>query len=299
MGSPLCKRLGPAIERVDLKPGLHPGNLGRIRRAARTGAFDLIACHTSAAHSLAVVSGLSVVVHRRVDFVVGSNPWSRWKYRSAHRFVAVSQGVVRVLCAAGVAEADIDVVHDGVPTATAQSPASDLSVFSPLVGAVGALVDHKAHHLLVSAMAKLPGVQCVIVGEGPLRQVLADQIARLSLADRVFLLGYRTDMGAIFAALDLLVHPSIEEGMGQVVVEAMYAGCPVLVSRAGGLPEVVGSTSEPFAVGDVDALAAAIAKRLKKPGSVEAARSRAEEHFSIDKMVEGTVRAYGRAISSD
>jgi glycosyltransferase involved in cell wall biosynthesis len=176
-------------------------------------------------------------------------------------------------------------------------PAPDLAGPGPLIGAAGALVAHKGPRVLLEALAALPGLRCVIAGEGPLRGALTAQAAALGLGDRLKLLGQRENLPAVLAALDLLVHPSLEEGLGQVVVEAMAAGVPVLVSAAGGLPEVVGDTSVPVPVGDPGALARAIAPRLADPGDLGAARARARDMFSVDAMVEGTLAAYEEAAS--
>jgi glycosyltransferase involved in cell wall biosynthesis len=111
----------------------------------------------------------------------------------------------------------------------------------------------------------------------------------------VGLLGQRQDVAAVLAAVDLLVHPSVEEGMGQAVVEAMAAGRPVLVSDAGGLPEVVGDLCTPVPAGDAVALAAAIRARLDSPGDPQRFVQRARDHFSVDTMVEGTLAAYREA----
>jgi glycosyltransferase involved in cell wall biosynthesis len=256
---------------------------------------DIVAAQSSHAHSLCVLAGLRPVVHRRVDFAVGRSPQGRWKYGRACLYVAVSRGVGRVLEAGGVAPGSIRVVHDGVRPLAALPPARDLQGEGPLVGAVGALVNHKAHQVLVEAMALLPGVRCVIAGEGHRRSRLEAQIRRLGLGDRVGLLGQRQDVAAVLAAVDLLVHPSVEEGMGQAVVEAMAAGRPVLVSDAGGLPEVVGDLCTPVPAGDAVALAAAIRARLDSPGDPQRFVQRARDHFSVDTMVEGTLAAYREA----
>jgi glycosyltransferase involved in cell wall biosynthesis len=188
------------------------------------------------------------------------------------------------------------VVHDGVRPLPALPPAPDLVGEGPLVGAVGALVDHKAHWVLIEAMAALPGVRCVIAGEGHRRSRLEALIRARGLAGRVRLLGQRDDVAAVLAALDLFVHPSVEEGMGQAVVEAMAAGVPALVSDAGGLPEVVGSEGVVVPAGEPRALAGAIRAALAEPPDTGRARERARTQFSVDRMVEGTLAAYHEAL---
>ncbi len=279
---------------LPLAAGNDPRAAWQLRSWLARNPVDLVAAQTSHAHGSCVLAGLSPVVHRRVDFAPSSSRASRFKYRRAGLFVAVSDGVRQMLRAAGVPPHRIRVVHDGVRPLGAADPAPDLTGDGPLLLAVGALVEHKGHRVLLEALARLPGQRCVIAGEGPSRGRLQRQIEALGLQGRVQLLGQRQDVPALFAAADLLVHPSVEEGMGQVVVEAMAAGLAVLVSDAGGLPEVVGDGCCPVPAGDPAALAAAIRTRLDDPRRYDLplARLRARELFSVEAMVEGTLQAY-------
>ena len=293
-GGALARSLGEAALSL---PPLGPRAVLALRRHIAAVCPDVVAAHTPHAHGLCLLAGCRPVVHRRVDFAVGRDPLSRAKYRRAALYVAVSQAVAAVLIRGGVPAERIRVVYDGVDTPPRAVPAPDLAGPGPLIGAAGALVAHKGHRILLEALARLPAQRCVIAGEGPLRGALTAQAAALGLLDRLRLLGQRDDLPAVLAALDLLVHPSLEEGLGQVVLEAMAAGVPVVVSAAGGLPEVVGDTSVPVPVGDPGALARAIAARLADPGDLAAARARARDLFSVDAMVEGTLAAYEEAAS--
>ncbi len=297
VAAPATGALSARLQRsvFPISSGNNPAAVWQLRRIVSRCRPDLVAAHTSHAHGVCVMAGLRPVVHRRVDFAVGATRIGRWKYSRARLFLAVSQAVARVLVRGGVPVERITVVHDGVQPLPEAKPAHDLAGRRPLVGAVGALVDHKGHRHLVAAMALLPGLRCVIAGEGPLRGALSEQIRALGLQDRVQLLGQRQDIPAVLAALDLMVHPSVEEGMGQVVVEAMGAGVPVLATDAGGLPEVVGSEAC-VPLGDAAALARGIERRLVQPGDLQAARRRARERFSVERMVAGTITAYGHAL---
>jgi glycosyltransferase involved in cell wall biosynthesis len=290
----LARRLDREV--LALPPSSRLAGAQALRRHVARLRPDLVVAQSSHAHSLCVLAGLRPVVHRRVDFAVGGSPWGRWKYGRALRYVAVSEGVARVLRCGGVSGDDIRVVHDGVHPLQPLPPAADLAGEGPLVGAVGALVDHKDHRVLVEAMAELPGVRCVIAGEGRRRARLEALIRARGLEGRVRLLGQRDDVAAVLAALDLFVHPSIEEGMGQVVVEAMAAGVPTLVSDAGGLPEVVGQEGVVVPAGDARALADGIRAALASPPDAARARERAVGRFSVDGMVEGTLAAYHEAL---
>lgn len=245
-------------------------------RAWRTGA-DLVAAHTSHAHQSAAPFPVRLVVHRRVDF----RPSGGWKYRRPRGYVAVSGAVAEIVTAAG--GRNVHVVYDGVVPLPSAAPAVD----GPAVLAVGARVPHKGHVHLVAAAALLrarhPDLDVGVAGDGPLTW------------PGVRWLGQRDDVPALLAAARVFVHPSVEEGMGQAVVEAMLAGVPVVVSDAGGLPEVVGETGLVVPAGDPVALAAAIEQALEGRGPpTRAARDRAVMRFGVDAMVDGTGEVYRR-----
>jgi len=127
----------------------------------------------------------------------------------------------------------------------------------------------------------LPGVDIGVAGEGPLTY------------PGLRWLGHRDDISALLSRARVFVHPSVEEGMGSAVVEAMLAGVPVVVTDAGGLPEVVGDSGVVVPRGDSRALAGAIADVLSgEHPPVEQARLRAVEHFGVDRMVDATLAVY-------
>ncbi len=276
--APLAALVGPPA--VALRPGPDLRNLLPLRAGAR--AYDLVAAHTPHAHGLALAAGRPLVVHRRVDFP----PRHPWKYRSAAAVVAVSEAVARVLRAAGVDR--VEVVHDGVAVPILEAPLPGaLDLPRPLWGAAGALVAHKGHAHLVDAMAQAPGT-LLIAGDGPLRAALEARAA--ALGARVVFLGALPALGGFFATIDAFVHPSVEEGLGQVVLEAMGAGCRVVATTAGGLPEIVGSAGLLVPPGDARALATAMGAVLARPrgeGIAVAAR------FSVARMVAETGAIYG------
>lgn len=278
-GSPLAALIGPPA--VALHPRGDPRNVFRLRRAAE--AYDLVAAHTPHAHGAALFAGPPLVVHRRVDFV----PRHPRKYRSVAAVVAVSEAVAQILRAAGVRR--VSVVHDGVPAsnAAAQVPLA-IDGARPFWGAAGALVPHKGHVHLVDAMVHTPGT-LLFAGDGPLRSKLEARVAALGLQERVRFLGTLPTLSAFFAALDTFVHPSIEEGLGQVVLEAMAAGCRIVTTSAGGLPEIVGSTGMLVAPADSVALSVGMRASLTRPTGEGITRA---AQFSVERMVEGTSEVY-------
>lgn len=266
--SPLARRVGPPA--IALKPGNDPRNLWSLRGAT----VDLVAAHTPHAHQAALLCGRPLVVHRRVDFV----PRHPWKYRRADAIIAVSEAVARVLAAAGIPGADV--VYDGVEPV---APGAPIAADGPVWGAMGALVPHKGHRHLVDAMRELPGT-CLIAGEGPLRDDLAARGGNVRFLGQV-------PPGDLFASVDVFVHPSVEEGLGQVLVEAMAAGCRIAATTAGGIPEVLGDVAEYAPPGDPVALAAAMRRALARPAGEGIERAR---RFSVARMVAETTRVYER-----
>ena len=211
-------------------------------------------------------------------------------------------------------------MHFRPPTAderAAARAALGLSDADRAVGAVGVLEPRKGHRFLVEAMAMLdregaggglprdqvarqaaPRIVAIIAGDGPLRDPLAAEIQRLLLGEAVHMVGRVGDARTILWALDIFVMPSLSEGLGVALLEAMACGLPAVASRVGGIVDAVdeGRTGILVAAEDADALAGALARlsanaRARLAMGV-AARARAEEHFSMASMARRTVELY-------
>ena len=140
-----------------------------------------------------------------------------------------------------------------------------------IVGSVGWLTDVKGHEYLIEAVAKLkpdfPSLHLVIIGSGDRHDALLQQSELAGLRDAVHLLGHRDDIEACLAGMDLFVLPSLNEGMGRALIEAMAAGLPVIASRVGGIPAVISHERTGLLVlpGDAGALAEALRRLLDRP----------------------------------
>ena len=128
--------------------------------------------------------------------------------------------------------------------------------------ALGRLHRNKGFDLLIRALPRLPGAHAVIAGEGPERAALESLARQEGVADRLHLLGWRNDQGALLAACDVLVCPSRWEPLGNVVIEAFSAGRPVVAAAAAGPTELIdpGRTGLLAALEDPAALADAITR---------------------------------------
>jgi glycosyltransferase involved in cell wall biosynthesis len=153
----------------------------------------------------------------------------------------------------------------------------------PLVVAIGRLHPQKGYDVLLDALARWgarePVPSVAIAGDGPLHDELAARIRAERLP--VTLLGRRDDVADLLGAADVCVLPSRWEGSPLTAQEALRAGTPLVATRAGGLPELLGDGALLVPVGDPDALAAAVhdvltdpdrSQRLVEAGSAQAVR---------------------------
>ncbi len=152
----------------------------------------------------------------------------------------------------------------------------------PLVVAVGRLHPQKGYDVLLDAAARWAGSSppplVAVAGDGPLQDELAARIAAERLP--VVLLGRRSDVADLLAAADLAVLPSRWEARSLTAQEALRTGTPLVATRTGGLPELLGDGAQLVPVGDATALADAVtglladptrARRLAEAGSRQAA----------------------------
>jgi glycosyltransferase involved in cell wall biosynthesis len=177
-------------------------------------------------------------------------------------------------------------------------------------GTVGRLNEAKQQHLLLRALRVLldRGVPAalVVAGDGPLRAELDDLTRELALSSHVRLLGARSDVPELLAAMDVFVLPSRTEGWSLALVEASVAGLPIVASRVGGNPEIVrdGATGLLVPPAHLDALAEAMAALAGDAGRRDAfgraAREWALREASLATMCDryATLYATPRASSA-
>ena len=166
---------------------------------------------------------------------------------------------------------------------------------APLVGFVGRLTAVKNPALFCSAACRVlesvPGARFVLVGDGELRADIERQIADLGLSERVTLAGWQREMPPVYAALDALVLPSLNEGTSVTAIEAMAAGVPVVATAVGGMPDLVADERTGLLApsGDAEALAEQIVRVLSDPAWAHSVarggREDALARFGVDRLV--------------
>lgn len=165
------------------------------------------------------------------------------------------------------------------PKSQCHLEAASLVARSDLVLAVGRLVPEKDFVSLLRAFARtsLSSARLVIVGEGPERPRLEDEVKRLGLGDRVDLPGYVSEPWRYFETAKVFVSTSRSEAFGNAVVEALAFGLPVVSTRCEGPEEILegGLFGTIVPIGDVDAIATALDQALTNPGDPRPRQHRA------------------------
>jgi sugar transferase (PEP-CTERM/EpsH1 system associated) len=262
------------------------------------------------------LAGVPVRIHGEHGWDVNDLQGNHWKpalLRRLHaplvsHYITVSEHLKTYLQQRiGVAAERITPIVNGVDTDHFQpaSSAPDLfpTGFLPeqalIIGTVGRLQPVKDQATLVRAFAALRAsspqlherLRLVMVGDGPMRAQLQALIDELQLANSTWLPGARDDVPELLQAMDVLVLPSLAEGISNTILEAMATGLPVLASQVGGNPELVrhGQTGALFAPGDVLALADLIKNYTNDPALLaqhaDRARAIAVSEYSLETMV--------------
>ena len=202
--------------------------------------------------------------------------------RNADGLLAVSDAMADDVATLGVPRQHIRVHHTGVDQARFQpidrgEAKRTLGVTGPLVLSLGAQIPRKGHGVVIDAVARLPGVTLMIVGEGGDREALAARARRLGIADRVRLVGGipHDELPALLGAADVMALASVSEGLANAWVEALACGTPIVITPAGGARDVVTSRAAGrIATADAGAFATAIGEVLAQapdPWTVRAA----------------------------
>lgn len=285
---------GPASWRMRLRLAQYL----RRHRISIAHAFDF---YTNLALLPAARSaGVPAVIgsHRQLGDLLGSAKFTAqlFAFQFCDRIVCNSYAAARVLLDHGIAKRKVVVIGNGLPQ-DAFAPAEPVLPRVRGVMRVGMIArmntPSKNHALFLQAAARisprLPNVEFIFVGDGPLRASLERQVSDWALGGRVCFLGDRSDVPGVLASLDLSVLPSSSESQSNSILESMAAGVPVIATDVGGNPELVGqgrgSLVEPD---DADALARAIETALLNPKwrqeTCHRAREFALQNFRLDDM---------------
>ena len=233
------------------------------------------------------------------------------------KVIAISQQVKEHLMRDfRVDEKNIAVINNGIDVSKfkTQNPKSKMEAKKKLglgeglvVGIVARLSDVKGHIYLIQAMGsvleRIPQAQLVIVGRGKMKEELVRLVKDLGIEESVFFMPEVSDTKDILSVMDLFVLPSLKEGLGLALMEAMASGLAVVGSNIGGIKSLIKDGDNGLLVepADVKGLSAAITELLRNPDKAESLGRKAKifinENFSEEKMVLETERVYAQCLN--
>lgn len=300
-----AKADGVPVREVSWGAGLDPRAWWALREEARRTPSIL---HAHDGHAVTLARWASTATSPWIATRRNASPLrdpAGW--RSAARVVAISQAVRDRLLVDGIDEAKVVVVPSGVDVeATRAAPREDLREWAeispdvPVVVTVAAATPEKGLLYAFAASAFLTrdkrDFRWVWIGEGPERKAYQTMGYTTPIGKRFVLPGHHPDPVRLLRSADLFVLPSLSEGLGTSVLDAMALDVPVVTSDAGGLPELVGEDAGLVVpAANSEELAAAVARLLDDPElrtrCVEGGR-RVVERYSVAAMAAGMRSVY-------
>ena len=299
-----------------------------LRRYIRQHRFHIV--HTHLIHAdlygtlAAKLAGVSTIFSsRHNDDRFRHHPLIRWlNYGLARwhtKIIVISDWVGRFLQdVEGIPSSKIVRIHYGLQAEEFSEQYAPvyvrqkfkLSEHAPLIGTIGRLTEQKGQAYLLRAVqqvkAQFPDLRLIIVGDGELRDQLHALAQELDVADNVIFAGWQAHEEALrlLSGFDVFVFPSLWEGFGLVLLEAMALKKAIIASRVSAIPESVidGRTGLLVQPRQAEQLANAISTLLSDRSLIQRMEAAGYEHlqrnFSVQKMVSATENVYDECLSS-
>lgn len=251
------------------------------------------------AHGWAFSDG--VPVHRKILGVFAERIATRW----STQVITVSQHD-RLLAQHYKIKYDdsLHVIHNGIPSITSQTDDRETSKIQLVM--VARFTKQKDHAIVLRALQRIEcNFQICLVGDGPTRQMIERLAAQLGINDRVKFFGWRDNVHEILATANIYVLASNWEGLPISLLEAMRAGLPIVATDVGGVREVIMDGETGFLVdrGDVimlrDKLQQLLSNQELRNKMGKAGRKRYLEHFTVEPMLEQTLKVYSKTLKKD
>lgn len=315
---------GVAVERQIIRRHLDPSLFGALRRRLRDLKPDILHTHLIHADLYGIPAGRAAGVKRIISSRHADDPFRRLPimrglhaalWRMASDGIAISDAVRRFCEQIEFAPAGkMTTIHYGIaaPTRPIDREAASAALRdelgidpnAPVVGFVGRLIWQKGMVYGLQGFARVllkrPDARLIVVGDGRLRGKLESRARRYGIGGKVLFLGWRTDVPSLMAGFDIFLLPTLQEGFGLVLLEAMAARTPVVASAVSAVPEIVvsGETGLLVPPRDPAALSEALLALIDDPPLRQhmglLGEDRLETAFSAERMIDATLRLYQR-----
>ena len=279
----------------------------KVRRILKYNKIDIVDTHGYRDHIISVflarLARTKVILRTKHNAVpLKSGLFSRFVYNTiTTRVIAISEHIRKVLIGSGMRPENVTTIHSSVDvekfSPREKSPAIlqefGLTEQTQVVGMVARIHQNKGFNYLLDAIPSIVKTgldsKFLIIGKG--RDKLIDRLKELNIEPNVIAPGFREDVPEVLSVVDVFVLPSLREGLGTAILEAMAMGKPIISTRVGGIPEAVRHEVNGLLVppADTPALAAAIKELLaeeeKRLTMGRQSRKIAEQRFSHTNMV--------------
>ncbi len=324
------------IEHISLNMRGHwdLGAWRRFYRFAKPRRFDLIRTYGLKAHLAGRLVGKTLRVPVHITSVRSTDPWRKWYHIMLDRATAGLTDLYLSNSKAGsqatherekIPLSKILTIPNGIDVCKYERDASrrddagkryrqalKISPSTPVLGIIASFRKMKGHKTIVNALpailAQIPDVKCLFIGdefvrERSFKQELYAYVRQKHLENAITFTGPCYEIATAMSAIDIVVLPSLWEGLPVSLLEAMAMKKPVIASRVGGIPEVVvpGETGILIPPGDAQALANAAIHLLTDPERASAmgraGYERVQRNFTIETVVTATEALYEQLIA--
>ncbi|MBI2252655.1 MAG: glycosyltransferase family 4 protein [Armatimonadetes bacterium] len=285
----------------------HTSKAGFIGRLAAFKAKTSLILHTC--HGLAADSANNIFL-RKLYFWL-----EKIAAKKSNHIIAVSDDLKKDLIKHSIVSADkVTTIHNGIDLQKFKidkpkeliKKELNLPNNAPIIGIIGRIEKQKGHIYFIKAASKIlkkfPEAIFIIVGTGYLKQRLENLVKKLGLERNIYFLGYRENIPEILSILDIFVYPSLWEGFGMGVLEAMASGVPIAASSTGGILDLIQHNHEGLLVpkGEFKQLALAILELLSNPQKAQTLASNAKikaiNNFSQGELLKKYLELYKELI---
>ena len=299
-----ARNLGISVHPIEIRCETGMISLFRLCSVLRRVRPDILAFNTPKPILMGTLASHFVpvgarIIFRRVDFPLKSNFISRIKYVwGIDSIISISHSIKSRLQQGGVPATLIKTIYEGIDLSLFPKypePGKRPSDACVTVGAVSHLSREKGLSYLVEASALIPDVKrrvrFFIVGDGACRNALQNLVRDKGLEHCFHFTGFQTVTYDLLKSFDIFVQPSLSEGLGSAIMEAMACSLPVIGSRVGGIPELIRDGENGLLVPPADAekLSKAIQQLLDNPEVCRdmglKGRKMVEEEFTLERKI--------------